>query len=67
MFLDQMMVADLHILAGLLQLSLDLCVLLRLDVWIVCRKGVPDPKIPADRETGYPVQAHNSWLLGTKI
>ncbi len=28
-----------------------------LAVWIVCKKGILDPKTPAERDTGYPGQA----------
>ena len=46
--LDQLKVNDLHVPAVVLQLCPDLRVL-RL---IVCRKGVLDPKTPANRDTG---------------
>ncbi len=51
--LDEKKVDDLHVPAVFLQLCPDLCVLR----WIVCRKGVLDPKTPAKRDTGYPSQA----------
>ncbi len=53
MFLDEIKVDALHVLARFLQFCPDLCVLR----WIVCRKGVLDPKTPANGDTGHPNQA----------
>ena len=52
MKLDQIKVDDLHAPAGFLPSCPDLCVLR----WIVCRKGVLDPKKPANRDTGQAIQ-----------
>ncbi len=53
MFLDEIMVDDLPVFAFFLQFCPVLCVLR----WVVCRKGVLDPKTPAERDTGNPSQA----------
>ena len=52
MFLDEIKVDGLQVPAVFLQLCPDLCVLR----WIVCRKGVLDPKKPANRDTGQAIQ-----------
>ncbi len=61
-FLDEIKVDDLHVPAFFLQFCRDLCDLL----WIVCRKGVPDPKTPANRDTGYPSQAIQFLAAGNQ-
>ncbi len=60
MFLDEIKVDDLHVSAVFLQFCPDLFVLR----WIVCRKGVLDPKTPAKRDTGNPSQAIQFMAAG---